>query len=109
MGANERQSKANAEIKLLGNCRLIILPFILFSHYVTFISDALHQKSLDVARRSHHEIWSVIAYRSQRHNFGLLRWVDWRPEISSRHGWLCGQREFSFVSAECDDAVQAGV
>lgn len=100
------ERKANVKIKLLGKNRLIILPFISLTA-VTFVLDALHKKSFNVARRSHHEVWSVIAYRSKWHNFGLLRWVDRWTEIPGWYGWLCGQCEFSFISAKRKHAIQA--
>lgn len=76
---------------------------------MNFFSDAIHKKGLNVARRSYHEIWSVIAYRSQRNNFWLLRWVDRWSEVPSRHGRFCGQRKFPFITTECEHAIQAGV
>lgn len=109
-GKSSVGKKANVKL----NC--LEITDLLFSHsYLfrccdlrsAFVSDALHEKSFDVARRTHHKIWSVIAYRSERNNFGLLRRVDRWPEVPSGYGGLCGQREFSFVPTERQHAVQA--
>lgn len=85
------------KIKLLGNNRLIFSLFqnlfsrhsffiIVLTHYVTFISDAMDKKNLNVPCRSHWKVSCFITYCEEWNSCRILWRLDRRSEVCHRHG-----------------------